>query len=187
VLRYDGTTGAPIGTGIFVSPGSAGLNGASGLTFGPDGNLYVTSVFTNEVLRYNGTTGAPIGTGVFVAAGSAGLDGPFGLTFGPDGNLYVASSGTDEILRYDGTTGAPVGDAVFVSTGSAGLVRPESLLFFTPQVGIPEPSTLTLLATGLVGLLAYSWRRATRSSSGAASRPHAAICACSSVWSIEAV
>src|SRR5437763_1298214 len=73
VLRYSGTTGAPVGSGVFVSPGSAGLGVPEGLTFGPDGNLYVASLGTNQVLRYSGTTGAPVGTGVFVSAGSAGL------------------------------------------------------------------------------------------------------------------
>ena len=39
VLRYNGTTGAFIDA--FVSSGSGGLDMPSGLTFGPDGNLYV--------------------------------------------------------------------------------------------------------------------------------------------------
>jgi hypothetical protein len=33
VLRYDATTGSPVGSGVFVSEGSAGLSGPSYLIF----------------------------------------------------------------------------------------------------------------------------------------------------------
>src|SRR5262249_18724759 len=35
VLRYDGTTGAPVGSGVFVPAGSAGLNNPTFLVFTP--------------------------------------------------------------------------------------------------------------------------------------------------------
>jgi sugar lactone lactonase YvrE len=101
IIRYDGTTGALVG--VFVASGSGGLDGPFGLTFGPDGNLYVSSFYTNSVLKYNGSTGAFLG--VFVSAGSGGLGNPIGLTFGPDNNLYVISYNGQKVLRYDGTTG----------------------------------------------------------------------------------
>src|SRR5688572_21287798 len=84
VLRYDEATGDFLGT--FVPRGSGGLGAARDLTFGPDGNLYVTSQFTHEVLRYDGRTGAFLGA--FVPARAGGLLSPSGLTFGPDGHLY---------------------------------------------------------------------------------------------------
>ena len=52
VLRYDGATGALVGT--FVASGSGGLNRPHSATFGPDGNLYVTSFANDRVLRYDG-------------------------------------------------------------------------------------------------------------------------------------
>jgi hypothetical protein len=40
---------------------------------------------------------------------------------------------------------------------STGLLGPSN--FVLPAVGVPEPGAVTLLLTGLVGLLAYAWRR----------------------------
>src|SRR5437763_13726880 len=70
ILRYDGTSGAPLGA--FVSAGSGGLDSPQGLTFGPDGSLYVSSSGNDSILRYDGATGAF--QSVFVASGSGGLD-----------------------------------------------------------------------------------------------------------------
>lgn len=108
----------------FVISGSGGLDDPTGLTFGPDGNLYVSSRNTDQVLRYNGVTGAF--DQVFVIAGDGGLDRPRGLTFGPDGRLYVSSS-NDRVLRYDGISGAF--NAVFVALGDGGLNGPSDLFF----------------------------------------------------------
>jgi hypothetical protein len=57
VLQFDGTTGSFLST--FVAAGSGGLTNASGLTFGPDGDLYVSSCHQNpagmgQVLKYQG-------------------------------------------------------------------------------------------------------------------------------------
>lgn len=109
---------------VFVSSGSGGLNGASKITCGPDGNLYVCSQVNNRVLRYDGATGGFID--VFVTGGSGGLSTPIGLDFGPDGNLYVASTGNHSILRYDGTTGAYID--TFVPNGS-GLNGPTGIVW----------------------------------------------------------
>src|SRR5262249_7026558 len=156
VLEYDGRTGAPVGSGVFVPAGSAGLINPIGLTFGPNGNLFVGSAgsasFTGRVLEFDGTTGAPVGSGVFVPAGSAGLNAPVGLTFGPDGNLFVVDAGgTGQVLEFDGLTGAPVGTGVFVPFGSAGLDQPR-FLTFGPAAAVPEPSCLALLVLGSAAL-----------------------------------
>jgi streptogramin lyase len=120
VLRYDGSTGAFLGS--FVERFN-GLDFPYGLAFGPDGNLYVSSSFGSAVLRYDGRTGAFLDS----FADSGGLSFPIGLTFGPDGNLYVTDLVPGQVLRYDGSTGAFL-DA-FVPAGSGRLDRAEGLTF----------------------------------------------------------
>lgn len=152
ILRYNGTTGAPMGS--LVTSGSGGLDSVGGFVFGADGNLYVASVITNQILRYNGTTGAFID--VFA---STGLRSPIDLVFGHDGNLYVSDQTAHSVLRYNGQTGAFMG--AFVPPRSGGLLGPQSLLF-KPTI-IPEPTTPTLLLIGLVGLVfAHRLLRAMR-------------------------
>src|SRR5438128_1713648 len=54
VARYDLATGASLGD--FVPAGSGGLNRPTSMTFGPDGNLYVSGG-SSGVTRYDGKTG----------------------------------------------------------------------------------------------------------------------------------
>ncbi|MFO0892969.1 MAG: LamG-like jellyroll fold domain-containing protein [Isosphaeraceae bacterium] len=113
--------------GAFVSQaGNGGLTRSSGMTYGPDGNLYVGSLNTDEVLRYSGTTGAFLGA--FVTAGSGGLDSPAmdGLIF-RNNLLYVAGRDSNNVLRYDATTGAFVD--TFIAPGSGGLLNPKGMEF----------------------------------------------------------
>lgn len=100
VLQVDGETGASLG--VFASGG--GLATATGLAFGPDGNLYVASQSNSSVIRYDGSTGSFIDA--FVPSGSGGLNATEAVLFGPDGNLYVTEFSGSRVLRYDGVTGA---------------------------------------------------------------------------------
>jgi outer membrane protein assembly factor BamB len=116
VLRYNGLTGA------FIDAFTSGrqLIAPTGLTFGPDGNLYVTSG-GDQVVRFNGATGAYID--VFVSGG--GLNGPTGLAFGPDVDLYVGSYNNDQVVHFDGGSG---GYVATLPTGN-GLAGPDGLAF----------------------------------------------------------
>ncbi len=97
VLRYDGA-GTP--QGVFAS--SSELVRPVGITFGPDGNLYVAAGDTPNVLRFNGTTGASMG--IFTDGGT--IKSPRNVNFGPDGAFYVADGVLNQVIRFDGTTGA---------------------------------------------------------------------------------
>ncbi|MEM7391510.1 MAG: HYR domain-containing protein, partial [Verrucomicrobiota bacterium] len=113
VRRYDGTTGAHIG-----SVTHPGMSSPNGLAIGPDYNLYVANQNNLEILRFNAFTGAFIDQ--FATVGS----GPRGIRFGPDGNLYVVSAGVDQVVRYNGSTGALIGSFV-----TSDLDDPVGLLF----------------------------------------------------------
>jgi streptogramin lyase len=133
VMRYSGTTGAPLpsaaNSGAVFAQGG-GLDGPDDLTFGPDGRLYVSSQFNNEVIVFNGTTGVPA-PAPFITAGSGGVSLLLGVRFGPDGDFYVTSYLTDEVLRYQGPAGPQPGAFVdtFIEAGAAGLSNPTGLAF----------------------------------------------------------
>jgi hypothetical protein len=91
---------------LLGSFGSAQLIAPQGLTFGPDGNLYVTC--TNGPTNGFVDKFSPSGTflGMFVPGGSGGLSNAKQIIWGPDGSAYVTSYFNSEVIRYNGTTGA---------------------------------------------------------------------------------
>jgi len=123
VFRYNQDTGSFID--VFIKPGSGGLNGATGLSYGPDGNVYIASFYSRNILRYNGKTGKFIDE--FVSPGRGGLGAPNDVKFGPDGNLYVSDGfyGTNSVLRFDGKTG----DFIDVFATGGGMQQPNRFLF----------------------------------------------------------
>jgi streptogramin lyase len=116
VTRLDGATGSVVYS-VHQSPATINL------AKGPDGNLYVSTLFASTVVKTDTETGTPLGT--FASGGD--LATAVGVVFGPDGNLYVGSRDNDAVLRFDGNTGAFLG--TFVASGSGGLDATEELLF----------------------------------------------------------
>ncbi|MCH8083308.1 MAG: hypothetical protein IH885_03635, partial [Myxococcales bacterium] len=86
VKAFHATTGAFLST--FVTAGSGGLSGPTGVDFGPGGDLFVASQTDDAVRRYDGSTGAFVE--VFVASGDNGLDQPFDLQFVPEPTATTA-------------------------------------------------------------------------------------------------
>jgi len=98
VLEYDGTTGAFVTAFVPFSIVGQVQNfyagSADGLVFGPNGNLFVTSIstsgLTRNIVEYNGTTGAYVAG--FVSYDSGGLEQPTYLTFSPVSTLPEPAS-----------------------------------------------------------------------------------------------
>lgn len=140
INRYDGVTGAPVGTGVLVERGSGGLIAPGGFLFDEQGtNLYVTHApVTNgygpmgQVLRYQGPNGQSPGAYVeaFITGGQAGISAPNGLARDADGNLYVTDEGTGEgtvnVTRF-----TPTSRAAFVVTLDSASASPVSVDYAT--------------------------------------------------------
>lgn len=123
IVKFAYPSGTP--QSHFVGTGMTGLSLTRGMTFGPDGDLYIASDANDTVFRVRGQTGEPVGP--FVTAASGGLNQPMGLVFGPDQRLYVSSFLTNSINVYNGVTGSFI-DA-FVPAASGTLAGPYGLAF----------------------------------------------------------
>ncbi len=108
VVRFDYPSGQAFDH--FVGSGISPLDGSTGMTLTPDGDLLVGSYYNNGVQLYSGQTGRFIRS--FVPAGGPSLWGSYMMAYGPNGNLYVASTRNDLVVKYNGTTGVFMGDVV---------------------------------------------------------------------------
>ena len=130
---FDGEWGTFRGT--FAAYKVGGLDYPYGLTFGPDGDLYVANLSfsgsTTAILRFAGPARPVPGTPL-PAPGQPGavfipyLQGiPLALAFGPDRDLYVSvgddSGSGGNVVRYRGATGALVSSLATVEGGPRGL------------------------------------------------------------------
>src|SRR5207248_2853684 len=115
VNRYDGSTGAPIGDGVFVAAGSGGIQNPRQMVIDPQGNyLYVVRARPDAaggVLRFQGPNGP--NSGAFVDNYITAVDMPIGVALDPAGNLYVSQRDTAKVTRYAPTPPAALqgGDA----------------------------------------------------------------------------
>jgi DNA-binding beta-propeller fold protein YncE len=152
VVRFDGANAT-----VFTTGGS--LAAPSGLTFGPDGKLYVADLLVGAVLRYDGITGAFDSS--FIPAGGALLNQfPADLLFDRFDRLLVANLGASfdpgdppnlhgNVMSFNAQTGA------FLGTFAPDILG-ASALALTP---IPEPGSLALAALGALALRAgRRWR-----------------------------
>jgi WD40 repeat protein len=145
VNRYDGETGEFIST--FIASGAGNTGALGNLTFGPDGNLYVSDFTHHDIRRFDGNTGAFIDE--FVPTTDL-LSTVRGMAFGNDGNLYVSQRGANVSMvgRYDGATGALIDS--FLPTDP--VYNDPTEIVFTP-----EP-----IAAGVLGVLLIAIGRPKR-------------------------
>ena len=102
VLRYG-----PDGTFQDVFVNSNEIKKPHGITFGPDGNLYVTSSATNQIIKTHLEHKIPQ-TENFVTDDSAAMYQPKDLEIF-DGKICVSSYLTDDVYCYEENTGQSLG------------------------------------------------------------------------------
>lgn len=131
VQKFDGTTGAYEETIVSTNPFTGTDLIAAGLNFGPDGNLYISSVLNdNSILRYNLDSKT---VEQFVPSEIAPQI-PSGSTFTPDGSLFldatfVSLDGSPVgVFQYNGETGADEG--FFVDPSNNGGMQSASRMRF---------------------------------------------------------
>lgn len=140
------STAAPCGTLTFTTGTMTSGNFSTGATFGPGGTFVITG---------NGLDGLPNGV-IFSGTFSATTTWEPSGTVGVDGSIYYTLSGAVTGTWYNGQTVSGATTQITVNTGKNGFMGSVPLSSGdTVITTTPEPGTLGLLGTGLVGLAGF--------------------------------
>jgi streptogramin lyase len=136
ILKYDFVNPAS----TFIANGQGGLGAATGMTIGPDGELYVADVLGMAVRKYNIANPAVNST----FASGVGFNSPTSLAF-LDSHMYVVNFGTGSspdgfVSQFNALTGAFESNVVLGLFGGSAIVA------------VPEPTSLALCGLAAGGL-----------------------------------
>jgi outer membrane protein assembly factor BamB len=123
---------------------AAGVSSPQGVTFGPDGLLYVASMNNGKVVRYDITSKGFRDVFAAVNLPTAAEPQPIEPRFDSDGNLTVSTFKGARILKYQGPRAVTSGSPTAGSTARTATAKPGTLLL-TFQVP-PKPSGPTTAA-----------------------------------------
>jgi streptogramin lyase len=114
VSRFDAGSGQLVD--LFIEPGAFGATSGAGMTFGPDGDIFLTAPAEGLLIRFDKATGEP------ETLTASGLPSPWAIDLGPDGNFYVVLDNEDpftlDSIRVFSPDGQDLGTFVKFLLGS---------------------------------------------------------------------